>query len=197
MSIYLSIDLDYWNKLRDYSHMVWFLKKAIQSTNNIKIVDSHEELIKHVNNSGCERLINVDYHSDISNRYDTRFDYGDVFNCGTWVSFVKFGIKKQGQYTWMMPYALDWAKTEGYCHSPADKSANPFVNPKVSGWLKTNQISINEHYPEKLIEWDKIGGVGIAFSYEWLDNKTEDEIVKRAVVALKTKPLKNNRCKLH
>ena len=180
MSTYLSIDLDYWNENRDYKNLRNILSFAKNSCPNIRIVDSHEEIIDHVNNSRCTNIINLDYHSDISDFDDNNSTY---LNCGTWANYISFRFK--GTYTWLHPHISERTIDEGYCHV----NFNPFEVPRVSGWnevIKECTLS-----PEKYIDWGDIRAVGIAFSYEWLRNFEHDQIVNEAKKVLRKVPKVN------
>lgn len=183
MSTYLSIDIDFWNKNRDYEHLRNFLELVRASSSNISIVDSHEQLKDHVNRSNCSTLINVDYHSDI---YDIKNPvYKDeTFNCGTWVNFVDFRYK--GKFVWIHPHPSNRI-SNGYCHG----EGNPFLNPRISGW--NNVCKIHSKYPEEHIDWGDIMAVGIAFSYKWLRDGVNDKIVCIAKNILGKRPQINPR----
>lgn len=192
MQTYLSIDLDFWNQGRkSFPHMRKFLRQAKDSVSskNLLIVDSHEELLPHVNESGCDNLINVDWHSDISNRFDpTRREkaWKDL-NCGTWVTFVKF--RRTGMFTWIHPYKATERSARGYCHYPHTPKHNPFVNPTLGGW---NALQERKHrHPEALIDWWSVHAVGICFSYDWVRYTLKDELYQIAEEVLGFRPKPN------
>jgi hypothetical protein len=202
MSTYLSIDIDFWNKNRNYEHLRKFLELAKGCAYNISIVDSHEQLKDHVNRSGCNNLINVDYHSDIYDVKTPRYhdfleDHSErVYNCGTWVNFVKFRYK--GRFTWIHPHIHDRGIQYGYCHVETKKNflnVNPFFNPKIAEW--DNAIKIASKNPEDNIDWNNIGAVGIAFSYAWLRDGIHDKIVCIAKNVFGKRPALNKRALLH
>jgi len=193
---YLSVDIDFWMKHRDYANLRNFLELAKGASPNIYIVDSHEGLKAHVNKSGCINLINVDYHSDI---YDIKnFDHnGEInYNCGTWVNFVN--CRNKGRFTWIHPHIGGKGIDRGYCHVETRRNfrnINPFFNPSIADWFSTYKIETNN--PEKHIDWGDIGAVGIAFSYAWLRSGIRDEIVKVAKEVLGKRPPVNPRALLH
>lgn len=203
MKIYLSIDLDFWDRrdlfsYRNYSHLRKFLKMAIGATSNIRVVDSHETLLKHVNQmgkEGCDTLINVDFHADLYDRYNPKHpEQRNTFNCGTWINYVNF--RRQGLYQWYFPYLYEEADKYGYCHEEIDDpKANPFKNIRVSGWGRTEHES-NLH-PEKKIDWLSVKAVGISFSYDWLALGKSDRIVEEAEKVLGFRPRANPYAKVH
>lgn len=196
MSTYLSIDIDFWKKHCDYSHLRSFLELAKGSSPNISIVDSHESLKDHVNRSGCTNLINVDYHSDIYDvktpRWgrDSESPFEKKYNCGTWVNFVKF--RYRGNFTWIHPHIHDRGIQYGYCHVETRRNfmtVNPFFNPKIAEW--NNSFKIATKNPEENINWNDIGAIGIAFSYAWLKEGANDHIVHVAANVLGERPKVN------
>ena len=195
MSTYLSIDIDFWKKQRDLVHMKKFLEIAKGASPNILIVDSHEQLKSHVNKSGCNTLINVDYHSDIYDiahpHYDHTHDpYERKYNCGTWVNFVN--CRNKGSFTWIHPHIHDRGIQYGYCHVESRRNfmtVNPFFNPKIAEWNETYKIA--SLTPEDHINWNDVVAVGIAFSYAWLRHGTKDGIVHVAREVLGKKPKVN------
>lgn len=199
MKTYLSIDLDFWNQgKRSLPHLKRFLTTVRHNLpmSRIKVVDSHEELLPHVNESGCDELINIDWHSDVTNRFDS-CEYNlrspTKLNCGTWVSFVKF--RKQGVYTWIHPYKASDRIAKGYCHWPLKNIHNPFVNPCLAGWNATRQLK-NKH-PEKVIPWNSVTHAGICFSYDWVAEEIKGPLYEVAQKVLGFRPKPNPRAKLY
>jgi hypothetical protein len=188
-STYLSIDLDFWDELRTYTHLRKFLKKVKRTTDNIEIVDSHESLKPHVNKSHCQNLINVDFHSDIC---DINFKK-ERLNCGNWVNYVN--TRFSGNFIWIHPHPKD-CLTKGYCHDEYagdEKIINPFVNPQIANWNHTKKIF--NHTPEKFIPWDSVTAVGIAFSYYWLRLGENDGIVEVAKEVFDYRPPYNHKAR--
>ena len=205
---YLSIDLDYWNDIfREHNnpeeHLRSFLQKVISHVHarNVPlcIVDSHESLLRHANlcgRNGCDRLTNLDHHSDIYDRFWEKLprNQKNLFNCGTWINYVNF--RKTGTFTWMAPYEYeDASDRSGFCHGvEIDDVNNPFEHPEVGGWKETHFIhTLNPH---DAIKWDWVCGVGVAFSYYWLNNCYDKEIIKIASKILGYKPKLNKRAKI-
>ena len=98
INTYLSIDIDYWGaypggrKKSLYS----FMQRIDVLNVPIKVVVSHEEILRHLNKYKIKKLINIDYHSDIANE-DTRIELND----GTWANFYEH--KKETNFIWHHP----------------------------------------------------------------------------------------------
>lgn len=95
---FLSVDIDFWNILIYKENLLLsFLDKLqmFSKSNNIQIsaVTNHQQMLDPVNKSGCNKLVNIDFHSDLA---DTSVD---ELNCGTWVSYVKW--RDKGHYHWV------------------------------------------------------------------------------------------------
>lgn len=97
MKRYLSVDIDFWNGRststaeNDIMHLVSLARKK-----HIPVVAvmNHQQLLPYVNQSGATELVNLDTHSDLCALEDT-----DEFNCGTWVSYVRW--RQTGVYRWL------------------------------------------------------------------------------------------------
>ena len=154
--IYLSIDLDYWTCLKTFSieECNEFIKriKDVESDKFI-FVFSHEDLLTDINESDCNSLVNVDFHSDLAN-----YDDNLLLNEGTWVNFVSW--KNEGKFSWRFP--SNNLKSLGCCH---DSSVNDFseLNCKNTGWKKIESIK-----GTKNISWSKVRRVGISLSPDWI-----------------------------
>ena len=195
MKIYVSIDLDFWNNRRDMAHEYQFLVKALSYVpkSRIHVMDSHENMLKSVNASGCDELINIDWHSDISNRFDPNFKNDPMYhkiNCGTWVNFVKW--RNKGKYTWIHPYAAEFRAERGYCHAPVLSEHNPFLHPELGGWLIANQK--RNKNPFDIIPWSFVDSIGIAFSYDWIKFERQGHIAGNV---LGYQPMKDKNPKLY
>ena len=153
---YLSIDLDYWEKLpfpTDFFHSIF------RSGFPIRVVNHHQQLIAHVDKLHCHDLINIDWHSDLANGV-VEDGKGMVFNCGTWINFVK----KPRHFQWYYPsnMCLSNESHGGYCHVGRN---NPFIakDPKaVCGWEKVEHI---KGLPDPW--YSNVKGIGIAISAYW------------------------------
>jgi hypothetical protein len=130
---YLSIDLDYWRGNNDDRGANTFFNKVFEHAdlNNIEIlfVESHDQLHHHIDTfvghidsfvgsaqTKCERVkvINVDYHSDVSD--DPLWNFQE----GTWANYIRF--KEYLDFVWYHPKASYYDIKKGYCHA----TRNPF-----------------------------------------------------------------------
>ena len=156
-NIYLSIDLDYWRFIPNGNVLSLQLFKTLAELDlDALIVSSHEMLLDHINRSSCNELINLDYHSDLTE------EPSQHFNDGTWVNFVDW--KEQGKFIWKYPDHYDCVKLErGVCHSEAK---DPFVH-KLCSWksVKREQGYSNLFKPGVL---KAIKAIGITTSHSWL-----------------------------
>ena len=119
----------------------------------------HHHLVDDINDrcQWLDRIINVDYHSDI---VDGILGGNDLrFNEGSWANFIHF--QGDGTFEWRYPELRCLSTGEGYCH----EHKNPFEDPKVAGWKHT----IKRHGLGN-IPWNDIHAVGIVLSPDWLGN---------------------------
>jgi hypothetical protein len=142
--IFLSIDLDYWAECRSDEQSYRFFKRLAKLGKPVLLVKSHEQMLRAVNRSKCECLINVDAHSDIADD-DPRHKPLELSD-GTWVNFVSW--KKTGEFRWI---SKDWIK----CHCSRDVFDGPAYYP---GWRTlTAQDNL-------VIPWKLVTDIGVAIS---------------------------------
>jgi len=94
---YLSIDTDYWTN-STVPKFVWELGKfLIDRPRDIPItaVMNHQQLLWNVNRTHVQRLVNLDFHSDLQTRHI------EELHCGSWVSYVQW--RRWGEYIWVRP----------------------------------------------------------------------------------------------
>lgn len=97
---YLSVDIDYWTNSSSV-RMLFELGKLIEDCRAapapvpITAVMNHQQLLWNVNRTSARRLVNLDYHSDISDKDATEL------HCGNWVSYVTW--RRDGEYIWVRP----------------------------------------------------------------------------------------------
>lgn len=164
MSTYLSVDLDYWGggKRRACTR---FIRQVLGLGVPVLVVLNHDELLSHVDRSGCNRIEHVDYHSDVGdypadpspdNPLLDRFAGHELYcDEGTWLSFVRW--RKKGELLWRMPSWECYRKRKGTCHSERD----PF-KVDCSEWRATSlKLGIRG------IPWDDVARVGISVSYDY------------------------------
>jgi hypothetical protein len=132
-SYYLTVDLDFWGLgSRNHREFPWkFLKKLMSLDVPLKAYDEHHFVISDINKYDYDVLINIDYHSDISNINVEDFAaeksfLADNFNCGTWANYVK----NRNNYLWIYPErecisGKSNIDSRGYCND--DPNLNPFL----------------------------------------------------------------------
>ncbi len=165
--IYLSIDLDYWictNGNWRPPKGIPFLRKVFNLGVPLQVVLSHEELLKYINKSGANAIINIDYHSDLA---DNDVD-GVELNEGTWGNHVAFCGDQNASFIWIHPYPVCNSRNEGRC----DEYENPFTKQckRICGWTKTERKC--GKLPSKSV-LNKVVEVGISISPNWCE---EDEL---------------------
>lgn len=133
MSTYLSLDLDFFNAAgRGKPRFLDLVEQNLERVGEFirargvpaVAVMNHQQMLRFVDASGCNRLLNVDTHSDLA---ETDVD---EFCCGTWVSYVKW--RKTGSYVWHHGYSAG----RGDC-SARDvlfKPRSPYNRGERSGW---------------------------------------------------------------
>ena len=149
---YLSIDLDYWNN-KKLSKMTNFLTHVLRLGKPIKIVRSHEQLLRDLNKTRYDLLINIDYHADIAE--DDKNGNPIPLNDGTWANRVVW--RKNGTYEWRHPFKRP-SHYNGYCHV----YKNPFTDHTSTSWK-----NVLARQGIKNINWKNIEAVGIALSPDW------------------------------
>ena len=158
---YLSVDLDYWILDIDQESSIAFFQNIFEREIPFKIVKEHQELLPFVDESGCTKLINVDWHSDLA---DTPFT---ELNEGTWVNAVTW--RTEGSYQWVHPSSVGWSSLSGSCFAEVD----PFAFEEVTEWSSLKKTSQLES-----IDWDSIKEVGISFSPDWVNIFTVKNVLK-------------------
>ena len=163
MSVYLSIDLDYWKNTRISKYPLEFLAKVMALRVPKVLVLEHDALLTEpCRPKGFEKLINVDYHSDFANYKKNERRY---FNCGTWVDefpdIAEFEWRHPNQHT-----CFD--KCEGRCE-------RLWIRSYDICWKNNKAFSgIRMAHREGLrsLPWKDVSAVGIAVSPDYWDNKS-------------------------
>lgn len=160
--MYLSIDLDFWSYREPDSS---FLSRILKLQVPTLFVNSHEELIPHVDKYGDGDVINLDYHSDLYENSSYEVDTGYV-SCGNWLNFVK--LKKHLE--WRVPRrenAQSFSATSGRCDMFIGRWEN-----MLSGWEK-----LTLKVGTRGIDLKKVTAVGFARSEEYFDNKEHHDML--------------------
>lgn len=155
MKTYLSIDLDYWNGGSKKSINAFFAH-VFGLELPLWIAPLHHQLVPDINHyPHCDTLINVDYHSDISD-VDDRHPF--PLTEGTWANFVLW--QRRGTYIWRFPHTDCLTPDSGYCHL----NANPFKNAACTNWRRVIQRQGLSGIP-----WHTIKAIGISLSSFWVE----------------------------
>ena len=187
-SIYLSVDLDFW--IGKVESPVVFFDHLLDTVKDVSIVVEHQDLIPHASQFDFDTLVNIDYHSDVTEVGCTNPDEEKTLSdidCGEWVNFVPG--RSQKQHLWICPKiechdGSNNSDTYGLCN--ADHRLNPFATKNaMTGWrshkVAVRRPSINSNISNLLFRAvDKeysIVAAGIAISpdfsrlshIEWMD----------------------------
>ena len=155
MSTYLSIDLDYWRYFNDDWHSKRFFERVLALGLPITVALHHHHLLWSINRRarGLTRVINVDYHSDITEEDFQPFE----LNEGTWANFVQ--RPEQMTFEWRYPSADCLDSQTGYCHT----YANPFKKTCTRWRRVVKKLGVAR------IPWSDVQAVGVCLSPGWLD----------------------------
>jgi ribosomal protein S17E len=183
---YLSIDLDYWIKKNKESANIFFDKIFKKQVPTVFVIE-HEELLKDIDNSNCNILYNVDFHSDIC--ADVEIEVDEDATDGTWVNFVNWRFK--GQYVWICPNITQcYNAGEGTCC--ADRKKDPFKS-RQTGWK-----SVSFTQKQTNINWKIVKKIGICLSPLFVNlENVEDILSKFKVNKNKIKKLVKTQSKEH
>lgn len=156
MKTYLSVDLDYWQEHSTDRSMLRFVDRCLSLKVPTLLVSDHHWLIDHVNQYRADRLINVDYHDDITQRPNRDRDSDFPLDCGNWVSHVKW--RRRASYEWRYPWARCWDDGLGLCDAPdLYGESRP-----TTGWGEVSRQRLLDD-----INWKSIVAVGIAISPDY------------------------------
>lgn len=154
MKTYLSIDIDYWN-LGNAHMLERELAKLLQRAQDIPIIAvmNHQQLLSPINESGANRLVNIDEHSDLAD-CDV-----DKLECGTWVSYVTW--RHTGTYLWIRS---ENSTSYGSCNG------NCKVWNKCTDWQKSVTGYINPGNLRLVKYLQNCVGIGICMSPNYANN---------------------------
>lgn len=156
MSVYVTIDLDYWIDHSGTNDSNQFFQKVFSLDCPKVVVASHESVVRYANKAKCRTIYNIDYHSDIVNSHgytEMRFDEG------TWANYIKW--RKHGTFIWKHPHRYSNLE-DGYCHSPMEQGYNPFDKAEYAGWQTVRRSKGLAGIP-----WDDVVEICICLSPDW------------------------------
>lgn len=170
--IYLSVDLDYWTtqtKRKDTQNLNRFVDRLLQSTTNIRFYRDHHHLLRHINRLQFNQIINVDYHSDLTNEALLR-STKERLEIGNWANFVQ--AKETKEFLWLYP--SEESRDNGFCHSKNSETTPSRQYDSLSPFRKVNwpyaKVSML-HGWEGRIPWCQIVAAGVCLSPEFCDLK--------------------------
>ena len=167
MRTYLSVDLDWWAAGTEGS-LVYFFAHVFDLKLPICVAPFHDQLLDHINANPCERLINVDYHSDLVDIPTPAEDLSlTCLNEGTWGNFVAW--KQSAAFVWRYPKCIH-EPANGFCHCDYD----PFKNACHCGWRATKMAT-----GLGCIPWRTVHAIGVCLSSYWLNGAPVQRITDR------------------
>jgi hypothetical protein len=173
---YLSIDLDFWRYHTTERSAIRFFDRVFALKLPIFVAPFHDQLLSHIDESGCNVLINVDAHSDLGNMPLPGVDMPlRHLTEGSWGNFISW--KATGKFIWRYP---DQRRVfDGYCHdqpwgNPEDDTRNPLLHPELAGWRQTSMRHGLSGLP-----WKSIRAVGVCLSAYWLGGAPIHRITDR------------------
>lgn len=162
MSVYLSVDLDYWaneDGIQDREGFIKFYSRLKSLSLPIFYTKYHDGILEDLNDKKVDKILQIDYHSDIITEpiHSTEFDEG------TWAAFYQY--KRDTIFEWRYPSKKEcFDKGWGICDSEGWK-------PKKMGYKKVLRREGVDR-----IDWDDIGYIGVSLSPNWCSNWIYDLI---------------------
>ena len=125
--IHLSIDLDYWN-INTKPDCLSYVSKVLSLKRPTTVYTQHHLILRNVR-AMYDRVVNIDYHSDICELHQGWPE------CGSWANY--FPGRQNAYYEWRLPDRRECIGLgEGLCHRSRSwrYSDNPFVNVAEHKW---------------------------------------------------------------
>jgi hypothetical protein len=189
MSTYLSVDLDFFNT-KPPADLVKFFYKVRNHYSRPVLVESHEDLVEHVNQNQPTMLINVDEHSDYLEFEELKEGLNRKCHCGNWVNHVK-GVQS---YRWLAP-------------NKDVTSFRQIMNNGVEVYLSKGRgrgDNVEEFYTRKgnkqrhipdakiwyglsRINWDTVSAIGVAISSDYTNHTVREYFVTHCLPLFKEK----------
>jgi len=184
MSIYYSIDLDFWQPAREFDSR--FFRRLFSSGLPISVVVHHHHLLPHVNNHKFHTLLNLDFHSDVVLRstdyisaiQDPTQELPEqcartALNCGNWLTYVNNDRARNLVWSYPVDDCVDTNNYfNGWTHDHAE--ANPFT-------VTDSDVSVGwEHItaePRLFPRLRDVSAIGIAISPKWSGRFLTDKFI--------------------
>jgi hypothetical protein len=149
--IYLSIDIDFWEEAETAEKAITNILDNLPKKTPLIAVMNHQQLLKAVNSSKANTLINIDTHSDFAGKAVTEL------NCGTWVAYVNW--REEGKYIW---YRSEVAYDRGRCDWAGDTWNDN------SDWKSSKTAYRGQEYDfSKHLDLKNVVSVGICLSPDY------------------------------
>ena len=181
--VFLSIDLDYWDCISwdNYTNYKPLIKRnllfnyLIKNNIPVSIYLTHDKMLRQINESKCETIINIDFHSDL-----TSIEFRGDLSEGNIFSYVS--NRKNKTYIWLMPYyRVGILDGDGRCDNPRYEG-NVFLE---RNWVYKKQIKTTN---PNILKLEKIKEVGVCISPDWINDS-------RSFLMDVIYPLSNNKIK--
>jgi hypothetical protein len=140
-----------------------FITKVLKAAPDVFVVPQHHQISAHLHALEFDRLINVDYHSDLPERDSESYllrrrGEGLELNEGSWGLFIPNPGEKE--FIWRCPSRRCKQDGVGGCHSSPEE--NPFTHPGCHNFAKVRSI-----VGLKSLPWDDITSASICLSMAW------------------------------
>lgn len=117
---YLTVDLDYWYSRKVTGTGLDFIKSLLALNRPMKIFTEHHLILKDIDRQ-YQKVVNVDFHSDLVDRVS------GFPNCGTWANY--FPGRQNAVYEWRYPNEMECVTFgRGLCHPDEDENGEECYN---------------------------------------------------------------------
>jgi len=166
---HLTIDLDYFDT-KCYLMVdegMEFLERVFEMFSP-SIFKNHHEILPYINCTKYDRIINVDFHSDIADE-----PVKDL-NCGTWANFYKY--KEDAVFEWRCPNRKICLE-DGYGRCDSDSFSCKSLDRSNLGYKK---VYIREGIDR--ISYNKIKDTSIVLSPEYTEGNLQEWLLEKGYI---------------
>jgi hypothetical protein len=165
MRTYLSIDIDYWHSFgpKTLDQLKRVMQKGKDRGIPIIAVMNHQQMLREVNESNADKLINIDEHSDLTESAVKEL------TCGSWVSYVRW--RRSAEYLWVR----NRSDYNGSCNW----NLRGFRRCSKRGWcIGSDWGIVNTENPGRGLDLMKYTqwcvGIGLCLSPDWCSEQGEE-----------------------